>query len=544
MSEYSNVLLKVDRDAVLSRLPIVSGAAFDSKAEEHNPHCLPETRVEILQSIATWASDPATKSIFWLNGMAGTGKSTISRTAAQSFADKGYLKGSFLFKRGEGDRSSLSKFFTTIAADLIIREPGTAYFIKEELDTDPAIVSKTAREQFEKLFYGPLAKVATLREDQPAVIVIDALDECAVDDDIRLLVHLLSRIENIPIRLKILVTSRPDLHPRLAFQDIHGAYQDAILEKVAEPTIRRDINMFLKHELSGIKSNYNKTVPKERQLRDDWPDIAHIQALSELATPLFIFAATACRFISDRRSSPEKQLLEILSFHRQNTTKQPRHIAQLEATYMPVLHRLIVGLSAAEQDEAIDDFKLVIGPLVTLFKPLSADTLALLLQIPLNDVALKLDFLHSVLSVPASSAAPVRLMHLSFRDFLVNASSDDARKFRVQEDHSHEVLFLRCIDAMQTLRQDLCDMSDPGTLRLSIPKATIGRFIPPVLEYACRYWIFHLEGSGKAANYRGIVFDFVKSHLLHWLEALSLLGEAAEAVELMGDLVGMFKVSV
>jgi shikimate kinase len=43
---------------------------------------------------------PSQKSIFWLKGMAGTGKSTISWTVAESLKNTNYLGASFFFKRG------------------------------------------------------------------------------------------------------------------------------------------------------------------------------------------------------------------------------------------------------------------------------------------------------------------------------------------------------------------------------------------------------------------------------------------------------------
>ncbi|KAH6988807.1 hypothetical protein BKA56DRAFT_611098 [Ilyonectria sp. MPI-CAGE-AT-0026] len=79
-------LLSIDQKTVLSRLLVATGASFDSGAEEHNPTCLRDTRVDLLRRIHDWALDPDARPIFWLNGMAGTGKSTISRTVAQSFA--------------------------------------------------------------------------------------------------------------------------------------------------------------------------------------------------------------------------------------------------------------------------------------------------------------------------------------------------------------------------------------------------------------------------------------------------------------------------
>ncbi|KAJ2901564.1 hypothetical protein MKZ38_001697 [Zalerion maritima] len=69
---------------------------------------------------------PHAETIFWLSGMAGTGKSTISRTVARAFSGKQRLGGSFFFKRGDGDRGKAAKFFTTIAAQLVLDDPALA----------------------------------------------------------------------------------------------------------------------------------------------------------------------------------------------------------------------------------------------------------------------------------------------------------------------------------------------------------------------------------------------------------------------------------
>jgi Cdc6-like AAA superfamily ATPase len=57
--------------------------------------------------------------MFWLNGMAGTGKSTIARTVAQSFKDKEQLGATFFFKRGEGGRDNARYLVSTITRQLV-----------------------------------------------------------------------------------------------------------------------------------------------------------------------------------------------------------------------------------------------------------------------------------------------------------------------------------------------------------------------------------------------------------------------------------------
>jgi len=58
----------------LAKLTSAEGAAFDSHLDELDARCHPDTRRGLLDQITEWAQDPQGKCIFWLNGMAGTGK--------------------------------------------------------------------------------------------------------------------------------------------------------------------------------------------------------------------------------------------------------------------------------------------------------------------------------------------------------------------------------------------------------------------------------------------------------------------------------------
>ena len=70
-------------------------------------------------SSSCWASHGQDeRCIFWLNGRAGTGKSTIARTIAHKYYNKGRLGASFFFESGGGDVIYAANFFTTIARQL------------------------------------------------------------------------------------------------------------------------------------------------------------------------------------------------------------------------------------------------------------------------------------------------------------------------------------------------------------------------------------------------------------------------------------------
>ena len=150
------LIVDMDQKIVLAKLPVAKGASFDSYAEEHNAKCLANTRVKIQEQIMKWVKRRDDKHIFWLSGMGDTGKSTIARTIAQSFADQGRLGASFFFKKGEGDRGSASRLFTTFAADLMTHIPGMGPTIRMAIDMDPAITEKNLKDQFVKLISDPL----------------------------------------------------------------------------------------------------------------------------------------------------------------------------------------------------------------------------------------------------------------------------------------------------------------------------------------------------------------------------------------------------
>ena len=391
-----------------NRLPIAKGAAFDSYEEGQNTECLQGTRIKLLQDVADWANSCNGKPICWINGMAGTGKSTISRTVARRLHKQGQLGASFFFKRDEADRRNASKLVTTLAAQLAAHVPSIRHSIFDSLDRRPDILQKAPVEQVEDLILVPLT---SLSRNEQIFIVIDALDECD-NKDIRTIFSLLHQLSqtNSSACVRLLVTSRPDYPILVNFAKVRDAYQDIILHEVQRSNIETDIDIYLTHHFQQLRED-RSTLPFIQQLAPDWPGRDVHRTLVQRAVPLFIFAATICRLISDPTDDPDRQLMRIL--------QQQAGLTQLEQTYMPVFQQLTSSSSRDERAVAQDCIE-IIGPIINLANPLPAISISKLLQIKDAVIYQRLSLLQSVLNVPKDPTMPIRAFHASFRDFLVD----------------------------------------------------------------------------------------------------------------------------
>lgn len=180
--------------------------------------------------------------------MAGTGKSTISRTVAGHLKRQNLLGASFFFKRGEQDRGDAKRLFSTLAKQLGNSMPQLIPSIRRAIEDDPDISERVLREQFEKLILQPVLEIDQ-GPNTLMVIVIDALDECDQEDDIQVILRLLPQVQKSnSLQLRFLLTSRPDLPIRLGFEIVADDYQDLILHRIPTPVIERDIKLYFEDD--------------------------------------------------------------------------------------------------------------------------------------------------------------------------------------------------------------------------------------------------------------------------------------------------------
>jgi hypothetical protein len=483
--------------------------------------------------------------------MAGTGKSTIARTVADMFYTRKRLAASFFFSRGGGDVGSAGKFFTTVARQLGHISPALHRHICVAITEQKEIAGQALRDQWNQLILQPLSKLDPTSLQSSLIIVIDALDECEGDNDIKLLIQLLAEAKNLKnIQLRIFLTSRPEIPVRLGFRPMPAIlHHDLLLHDVPRILVDHDISLFLRIQFREISSN-------SEYLPADWPGDKAIDRLVQKADGLFIYAATVCRFIKTNDQWLPRDLLEVFlpPNERLNHSKNlPRRIpstsptAELDAIYTQILQHSIKGVREDKDKEQLSkDFKQVIGSTVVLSRPLSSAALGKLLEHDQETIYLRLRHLRSVLNVPNDQNAPIRLLHPSFPDFLLDKQRCCDPHFWVDEKKAHAALADCCIRLMSSsqngLRKDICGLHAPGTLVGEVEEDQIDQCLPAELQYACRYWVQHLQRSSAPLHDDEQVHIFLREHLLHWLEALGLMEKISEGILAITSLESMVTV--
>ncbi|OCK72980.1 hypothetical protein K432DRAFT_365405, partial [Lepidopterella palustris CBS 459.81] len=516
-------------DNPLSHLPYAKGAPFNSYSTQHNPTCLPDTRVDLLKEIYNWADGQDERCIFWLNGLAGTGKSTIARTVARRYFEQDRLAASFFFSRGGGDVSYASKFVASIAVQLAFNIPSLYQHICDAITERSNISSQSLRDQWHHLVLRPLSKHDSNGCPSSYVLVVDALDECDDDNNIQIIVQLLAEARSLEtVLLRVFLTSRPEIPIRSGFHKVPDAeHLDFVLHNISPSIVDHDISLYLEYNLRAIG--------QERCLDAGWPGREIVTRLVLSASGLFIWAATACRFIHEGKRFAVKRLDTILHSSSNVVTAPEKHLNEIYVTVLK--HSIYPNFTDDERNDQYKMLKHTLGSVVVLFAPLSIGSLSRLLRVPKQDVDQTLEDLSAILNIPEDQSRPLRLHHPSFRDFLLDKERCSDPNFWVDEKQAHRTLADSCVRLMLTsLKQGVCGIYAPGALVADIERSQVDQYLPAAVQYACLYWIQHLQKSDIQLCDYDQVHQFLNVHFLHWLEALGWIQKVSEGIHAIASL--------
>jgi NACHT domain len=459
--------------------------------------------------------------IFWINGSAGTGKTTIAYTVAEVCKRYHVLGASFFCSRDDAECSNPRLIFTTIAHQLAMYNSLFRDQVAEVLRSQPDIGSADVSFQLEELIVNPLCALGS--SFSPCLVILDALDECKESGITSLILSSLSRHVDKISSLCFLVTSRPESHITTAFKcnPLNSVTQKLILHEVQLDIVQNDIQNYLSSRFTLTRLAYHG-------LEETWPNQADIQALAQLSAGLFIFAATSVRFIEDPNySNPAGQLATLLSNQSGliNPSSPYHHLDQL---YIQVLDKAFPNMS----DMLSQQLKKVLGTIVFLQNPLCLSAVASLLSLESDVICNVLSHLQSIVLTPKDDGEDIRLLHPSFADFITDLTRCNNPKLWVCSRTQHTRLACVCLEAMMKLHKNMCDLQNPILPNEEIKdlQERINKHIPQHLQYACQHWAWHLSNGVVTDNILKLLQEFCFKQLLYWVEVCSLMGSLRNAL--------------
>ncbi|PCH42031.1 hypothetical protein WOLCODRAFT_101441, partial [Wolfiporia cocos MD-104 SS10] len=282
MDEESKVLL--------NKLSHRDQAEYGSPINVAKSGYLPGTRAEVLKTLENWATDEGQQaSIFILSGAAGTGKSTIAHELARRLDRKRRLGASFFFVRGDADLSCISYVFPTIAYQLARSQPHMRSNIIGAC-RNPSFRTQD-HDVAHQLDHGIIIPLKSVSEHPyPVVVIVDALDECTDPELERIprMLHLLANgLRSLAYPLRVLLTTRPELHIERAFETLEFARsaKPYRLHAISRTIVDEDIRHFFSEKLLPLPQ-FNEVLTLRPTVIDD---------LTRSADGLFIYASTVIR---------------------------------------------------------------------------------------------------------------------------------------------------------------------------------------------------------------------------------------------------------
>ena len=485
-------------------MPYAFGARFEQEKE-----CLPGTRESFLRDICNVLNDPEEDAsrVCLLTGVAGSGKSAVAQTIARLYNEQERLGSSYCFASSDIAMRNPQNLFSTIARNLADHDPQYKSALWSVVKGNRALrTSQSPSQQVESFIIEPSKHLNSIG---PLLVVIDGLDESGDPASRRNILQAISKQiarNTFPTHLRFLITTRPEIDildelPPCP-QIIHKRMSD-----IPPDMVDRDIETFLRR----FFSDYPRRLAK---LERHWPNREWCRLLVHHSQGLFQWASTACNFIRGDGAGG----LSLRERFELVTDDDGKGLYPLDKLYRTILAQQF------KLDKAICNFRAVMAVVFALNEPLSITSLSTLFG---NDLSVRdvINPLGSLLDGALDEEKPIRPLHTSFRDFLLDEARSSTFHISIQPQHSLCLgrTLLACMRKM--LRFNIIDLKDPRVRNNAIPDlpTRVNDAVPAHLAYSCQHWMHHLQYSDCAEDLLNEVTCFFKDFLPYWLEVISLL---------------------
>lgn len=338
------------------------------------------------------------------------------------------------------------------------------------------------------------------------IIIIDAIDECQVGMDC-LLDWIASETSTPESRGKWLLSSRPNIAMTECLRAIPGAQSLSLDDNRARVDIA--VQYFIQDRVGQLAQRKALSEGLRRDIET---------TLKGKAEFTFRWVALVCQ--------------RLLRCSRRNIQKE---LEGIPAGLMPLYDQSLrqIEIHADSLDDTL--YKPVLRSIVLAFRPLSIEEVVLAVGLDEVSTADILDLVELCGSFLTLRDNHIFLQHQSVSDYFCNGLGQ--RIFPCGVDSEHASLLDRLVRSMEAeLRRDIYGLQDPG---FSIDHITPPNPDPLLgIQYAATYWVEHLRQSLESVlpeaptdvlAQNSSVQRFLRRHLLHWIEALSLMRQARQA---------------
>ncbi|KAF8761304.1 WD40 repeat-like protein [Rhizoctonia solani] len=470
VNEQTAYVQKQAMEARLKNMSPATAAVFDS-AESHNVRrrsCAPGTRTAQIKLLLDWAHDPEVGRTCWLNGMAGTGKTTIAYSVCEALKEEYQLAASFFCSRTIPQCRQVKHIIPSIAYQLARFSLPFWLALDKALEADPDTHTLALETQYKKLIVEPLL---ASQDSLPRsfIVVIDALDECENEGIVgQILDLLLSTKYTLPVRY--LMSSRPE-----------------------KEITRRTENC----------GNTSDNPPRR-------------------CGALFIYASTICRYI--RQAHEVDALGEALNLITNSTAipmKQDNKNV-IDDLYTTIL---LTAFHRSEIDEMRETkMRDILETVICAMEPMTLHTIGQVVGLKnAEQVDRLLKPLRSVLNVGKENKL-VTPLHASFPDFML--SKDRSKDLCCERGKRHAQMAKVCLELISKAEPqfNICRLPSSHLLDSEVDDldTRITNSISQGLSYACRHWPTHLGFAEHQDEFVGSVRHFFSSRLLLWMEIINL----------------------
>ncbi len=399
---------------------------MDSDARYPHPTCYQGTSEQIRARLTTWLDNPERqRKVVWLTGPAGTGKSTIAQTFAESCLKKGRLGAAFFFSRKKNSQNEPTSIIPTLAYQLAVHFPDYKPLLSKQMAHDPTIVNKTPRTQFERLIIEPFSILRTQGHRvtrDPLLILLDDLDAyqgIPVQSEFVKMIGEAVRSKDLP--LLWLICSRPEPHLRYVFSRLDCDGCCGKEELSIDAKVRDDVGRYLRGSFEEFRAKFWGVASPS-----PWPPDLQLSEALRIASGLFFLASVIVDYVGDPvYANPAARLSTFLELTSENThvagTENP--LEPLDLLYSDILTEIPNNIFLTTT--RILGHLLVLRSLVCDPSIFSTQALCNFMNMDQATFYGALQRLHSVIQVPApedASGVDLQFYHGSFPSYLLDST--------------------------------------------------------------------------------------------------------------------------